>query len=110
MADRVAILGAGKMGEALLSGMLRAGRSAADLMVTTRRPERAEDICANATASRSSTTPTAVKSADTVVIAVKPQDMGALLDEISTDSLSKAQLVVSVAAGITTSFIERRLR
>lgn len=107
MADRIAIIGAGKMGEALMSGLLRAGRSAADLTVTTRRPERARviaerygvDVADNATA---------VKSADTVVIAVKPQDMATLLDEIFTE-VSKAQLVVSVAAGITTSFIERRL-
>ena len=46
MSDRVAILGAGKMGEALLSGMVRAGRPASGLVVTThderarRRPAR----------------------------------------------------------------------
>ena len=107
MTDRVAILGAGKMGEALLSGLLRAGRSPADLTVTTREPERAKliterhgvEVVDNAAA---------IKFADTIVIAVKPQDMGSLLDEISAH-VSSSQLVVSVAAGITTSFIERRL-
>jgi pyrroline-5-carboxylate reductase len=43
-----------------------------------------------------------------VIIAVKPQDMGALLREIEPH-VSPDQLVVSVAAGITTSFIVRRL-
>jgi pyrroline-5-carboxylate reductase len=107
MADRVAILGAGKMGEALLSGLLRAGRPPSDLTVTTRSPERAAaiterhgvDVVDNAAA---------VKSADTLVITVKPQDMAMLLDEITSD-VTRDQLVVSVAAGITTSFIERRL-
>ena len=41
MADRVAILGAGKMGEALLSGLIRAGMASSDLVVTTREPDRA---------------------------------------------------------------------
>ena len=41
MADRVAVLGTGKMGEALLSGMLRAGRSPDDLLFTVRQPARA---------------------------------------------------------------------
>jgi pyrroline-5-carboxylate reductase len=107
MADRIAIIGAGKMGEALMSGLLRAGRSAADLTVTTRRPERAKDISERYGVDVVDNA-TAVKSADTVVIAVKPQDMATLLDEISA-AVSKTQLVVSVAAGITTSFIERRL-
>ncbi|EAX0925473.1 pyrroline-5-carboxylate reductase, partial [Salmonella enterica] len=40
----VAILGAGVMGETLLSGLVRSGRSADDLVVTTRRPERAADL------------------------------------------------------------------
>jgi pyrroline-5-carboxylate reductase len=107
MTDRVAIVGAGKMGEALLSGLLRAGASPADLTVTTRKPERAKamrdrygvDVVDNATA---------VKSADTIVICVKPQDMAALLDEIAP-FVSADKLVVSVAAGITTAFLERRL-
>ena len=50
----------------------------------------------------------AVKAAQTVIVAVKPQDMGALLTEIGP-SVTPDQLVVSVAAGITTDFIERRL-
>ena len=107
MTDRVAIVGAGKMGEALLSGLLRAGRLASDLTVTTRRPERAK-VIADKYGVKVVDNLTAVESSDTIVIAVKPQDMGALLDEISAH-VSPDQLVVSVAAGITTSFIERRL-
>jgi pyrroline-5-carboxylate reductase len=107
MSDRVAILGAGKMGEALLSGMVRAGRPASDLVVTTHGEVRA-GVLRDRYGVETSDNKTAVKSAGTIVIAVKPQDMGALLDEISS-LLSVDQLVVSVAAGITTSFIERRV-
>ena len=42
----VAILGAGVMGETLLSGLIRSGRSADDLVVTARRPERVDDLVA----------------------------------------------------------------
>lgn len=107
MSDRVAILGAGKMGEALLSGMVRAGRPTADLVVTTHESGRADTLRERYGVEISDNT-TAVKSARTIVIAVKPQDMGALLDDIAT-LLTVDQLVVSVAAGITTSFIERRV-
>jgi pyrroline-5-carboxylate reductase len=107
MTDRVAILGAGKMGEALLSGLLRAGTAAEALTVTTHDRERA-DVIAKRHGVEVADNKTAVKTADTLVIAVKPQDMGGLLDEIAVD-VTPEHLVVSVAAGITTSFIERRL-
>ena len=107
MTDRVAILGAGKMGEALLSGLLRAGKAPADLVVTTQGADRAATL-AQRYGVEVVKTPVAVKSADTLVIAVKPQDMGALLIEIASE-VSANHLVVSVAAGITTEFIEKRL-
>ncbi|WP_199484988.1 pyrroline-5-carboxylate reductase [Actinomadura craniellae] len=103
----IAILGAGKMGEALLSGVLRAGRRPAELLVTARRAERAAllheryGVAAVGTAE-------AAKTADTLVLAVKPQDMAALLDELRP-SVPPGKLVISMAAGITTGFIEDRL-
>lgn len=108
MNDRVAILGVGKMGEALLSGLLRAGRAPSDISVTTRVPERGIEVAKRHGVEVVSNS-AAVASADTVVIAVKPQDMGNLLVDIA-DHVPTGQLVVSVAAGITTSFVESRLR
>ena len=104
---RIAILGAGKMGEALLSGMLRAGRPAGDLLATARRRDRGHvlrerygvEICTNAEAAAAATT---------LVIAVKPQDMSDLLDDLS-GAVTTDNVVISMAAGITTGFIERRL-
>jgi pyrroline-5-carboxylate reductase len=107
MSDRVAILGTGKMGEALLSGLLRSGFPASSLVASTRSPERAE-VLTQRYGVEVVGSATAVSSADTVVIAVKPQDMSALLDEVG-GQVTADQLVVSVAAGITTSFLEARL-
>jgi pyrroline-5-carboxylate reductase len=103
----IAILGAGKMGEALLSGVLRAGRRPAELMVTTRRPDRA-DLLRERYGVAAVSSAEAAKKADTLVLAVKPQDMGTLLDEI-TSHVPPGKLVISIAAGITTAFLEGRL-
>ncbi len=107
MGAQVAILGAGVMGETLLSGLIRAGRSVDSLLVGEKRPERAEElrerygveVLGNREAARRS---------DTVVVVVKPQDMGDLLEEIASE-LRPGQLVVSLAAGITTAFIESHI-
>lgn len=103
----VAILGAGGMGEALLSGLLRAGRRAEDLLVTRRRAERGQELFERYGVELVSNVE-ATRKAGTLILAVKPQDMGTLLDEISSE-VRTGQLVVSLAAGVTTSFIEARL-
>ena len=102
----IAILGAGKMGEALLSGLQRAGRPPSDVAVVVRRAERGEELY-EAYGVPVLTAEEAAKDASTLVIAVKPQDMARMLDEIAP-FVSASQLVISVAAGITTSFIEGR--
>jgi len=104
---KMAVLGTGKMGEALLSGLLRSGTSPEDLVVTTRRPERGEQLAASY-AVRVVGNVEAVAAAEVLLLAVKPQDMAALLDEIAA-TVGDHQLVVSMAAGIPTSFIEKRL-
>lgn len=103
----VAILGAGVMGETLASGLIRAGRDVADLLLTERRPDRAAELRERYGVEVVSNRE-AAKRAETLVIVVKPQDMTALLDEIA-DEVRAGQLVISLAAGITTALIESRL-
>jgi pyrroline-5-carboxylate reductase len=103
----IGILGAGKMGEALLSGLLRAGRSASGLLVVVRREERASYLRQAYGVSVVSAAE-AAKAADTLVLSVKPQDMAALLDEVAPH-LPPGRLIISVAAGVTTRAIEDRL-
>jgi len=103
----ISILGAGKMGEALLSGLLRAGLPASSVTVVVRREARAAELrdtygVAVVPAAE------ATKSAETLVVAVKPQDMPGALAEVSS-LVRPDQLVISIAAGITTAFIEQRL-
>jgi pyrroline-5-carboxylate reductase len=101
------ILGAGVMGETLLSGLIRAGRPVSELLVGEKRPERARELeekYAVAVVSNLEAT----KRADTLALVVKPQDMAGLLEEIGGE-VRPGQLVVSLAAGITTDFLESRL-
>jgi pyrroline-5-carboxylate reductase len=104
---QVAILGAGVMGETLLSGLLRAGRPVGSLLVGEKRPERAAELTerygVEVVGNRE-----AARRAGTVVVVVKPQDMSDLLTELAQE-LRPGQLVVSLAAGITTAFIEQHL-
>ncbi|HET7901796.1 MAG TPA: pyrroline-5-carboxylate reductase [Candidatus Nanopelagicales bacterium] len=103
----VAIFGAGVMGETLLSGLLRAGRSTDDIVITERRPDRAAELSGRYGVKVLSNLE-AADLADTLVFVVKPQDMGALCDEIA-GHVQRDNLVVSLAAGITTEFLESRL-
>jgi pyrroline-5-carboxylate reductase len=104
---RLAILGAGVMGETLLSGLLRSGWTADQIVATDRRVERQVELVARYGITMLENDQ-AVAEADTVILVVKPQDMADLLDEIR-DFLKPDTLVVSLAAGVDTASIEARL-
>ncbi|GGQ52439.1 pyrroline-5-carboxylate reductase [Couchioplanes azureus] len=103
----VAVLGAGKIGELVLSGLLRAGWPADKLLVTTRRPARGEELHERY-GIRAVGNADAVAQADVLAIAVKPQDAGALLADIGP-AIPAGKLVVSLCAGLPTSFFAARL-
>ncbi|MFD9126340.1 pyrroline-5-carboxylate reductase [Kitasatospora sp. NPDC059571] len=105
--QKIAFLGTGKIGEALLSGLLRAGTDPADVLVTARRPERAAQLAERYGVTAVSNAD-AAKLADTLILAVKPQDMGTLLDELAPH-VAADRLVISAAAGIPTGWFEERL-
>jgi pyrroline-5-carboxylate reductase len=107
MSGIVAIIGAGVMGETLLSGLLRSGWKADELLVGEKRSERAEELHEKYGVRVLSNTEV-VEAAETIVLVVKPQDMRSVLYEISP-YVSRTKLVVSLAAGITTSFLEEAL-
>ena len=80
MTSQTAILGAGVMGEALLSGLVRAGRRVDRLMVGEKRPERAHELEERYGVAVLDNRSAAAK-ADTITLVVKPQDMADLLEE-----------------------------
>jgi pyrroline-5-carboxylate reductase len=95
------------MGSTLLSGLIRSGRDPDELLITGRNAERTGEL-ARRYGVRQMTNVDAAQAADTLVLVVKPQDMEGLLAEIR-GHVVQGTLVVSLAAGITTGFLEARL-
>ena len=104
--QRIAILGGGRIGEALLSGLVSANWS--DIVVTARREDRVAELRERHGVEATTSNRDAVAGAALVVVAVKPQDIDALLEDIGA-SLSAEQTVLSVAAAIPTAYIEARI-
>jgi pyrroline-5-carboxylate reductase len=106
---RVAILGAGTIGESLLRGLLSGGwRKPEEVVVTVRDEERASELAEHHGVRATLSNPEAVAGAALVVIAVKPQDFDTLLGEIG-GVLTPEQTVLSVAAAIPTATIEAKV-
>ena len=109
MNRRIAILGCGKIGESLLGGLLSAGwREPSEVVATCRREDRIGELRGHFGVEATLSNGTAVTRAGLIVIAVKPQDIEALLGEIGP-LLTDQQTVLSVAAAIRTSRIEARI-
>ncbi|MET0931950.1 MAG: pyrroline-5-carboxylate reductase [Aeromicrobium sp.] len=98
MTQRIAILGAGVMGETLLSAILSAGHPAGDLVISEKRDERAAEL-REAYGVEVTGNAEAAAGADIVLLVVKPQDVPGLLGEIA-DHVGNGSTVVSLAAGI----------
>lgn len=110
---RIAIVGGGSIGEALLSGLLRAGRQVKDLAVAEKDPDRAKYL-ADTYSVLVTSVANAVDHATFVIVAVKPADVAGLVDEIvdaatNAESDTAEQVFVTVAAGVTTAYYENKL-
>jgi len=103
---KLAILGGGKIGEALLSGLLRGSMAVDEIVISEHHLDRASYL-AETYGVRALSVGDAVAASDVVLIAVKPQDIATLLEQIAPHA--DGQVVISVAAGITTTRIEAGL-
>ncbi len=104
---KIAIVGAGKIGEALLGGLLGGGIAPAELMFTERYPARAAQLT-SLYGVRSVEISEAAATADVVVVAVKPQDIEPVLTELAP-AVQPQTLIVSLCAGLPTGLYERNL-
>ncbi len=104
---KVGILGVGVMGEALLAGLIAAGVPARNISFVEKRAERSSEIVAKFGAQPRDLEDVA-RDSDLLLLVVKPQDLGDVLDSCKGQVKSSA-LLVSFVAGKSTSFIENRL-
>jgi pyrroline-5-carboxylate reductase len=106
----LAIVGGGKIGEALVAGLLResgGGLKPDQIVVVESYPAR-QDYLRQTYGVECLGPAEATRRSTTVIVAVKPQDVDAALQQIS-GSITAAHLVVSVAAGVTVAQLERGL-
>lgn len=104
---RVLILGAGNMGSALLGGIRRANLvTAENIIITGQRPDYLENLASRWGVQWMTDNAAAVKVSDIVIICLKPQTTGKVLSEIAGD-LNSEHVLISIVAGITTSYISK---
>lgn len=108
---RIAVIGGGRIGEALISGLLKNGFATKDLVVVEKVGERRNELARDYSIRVTESTPDAVEGADVVVVAVKPNDVDAVVAAIATADLDNddEQILVSLAAGIPTVRYETKL-
>lgn len=105
----IAFIGAGNMGEALIRGLLAAKTMTPQQIIATDiRPERLEFFQKNFGIRVASENTSAVRDADIILLAVKPQQMSDVLAGFRS-AMTTGKLVVTIAAGVRTSRIEREL-
>jgi pyrroline-5-carboxylate reductase len=105
--QKVAIIGAGVMGEALIAALVLAGVAPAMIAIVEKRRERVAELTAQYGVI-SQPLDEAVSTNDVILLVVKPQDLQALLDEIAP-SINKSALLLSFAAGKRIDFIAGHL-
>ena len=105
MTKKLAFIGAGNMATALINGLLEDGYPADHITASDQLPEKRENLAGSGIHTTDDNT-SAVESADIVVLAVKPQVLMAVCQEISASVQQNNPLVISIAAGVTEASME----
>ena len=103
----VGIIGLGRMGRCMLQG-LQTGAKNPQFLFTTRHDDTAKKVESELSLTRAASNKKLVEASEVVVIAVKPQNIGEVLDDIA-GSVKKDQTIISIVASITIAQIEERL-
>ena len=103
---KIAIIGGGKMGSIIAQGLISGEIiSQKDITITDIDAARLKFIRSQMGLQASPANKETAKNADIVILAVKPQNMAQTLKEIAA-AINKSKIVISIAAGITTGFVE----
>ena len=105
--QKVAVIGAGVMGEALIAALIGSGVEPSDISIVEKRQDRCDELIGKYAISADSLQ-SAVSTSDVILLVVKPQDMPGLLGEIKPHINAKA-LVMSFVAGKKIAFIQENL-
>ncbi|MFH1857177.1 MAG: pyrroline-5-carboxylate reductase [Candidatus Omnitrophota bacterium] len=110
--NNIGIIGAGNMGEAIIRGIKSAadkGLINAEVLVFEKDKKKILLVSKKFGARKCSGLEELINNSKAVIICVKPQDIEVLLEEISTFDL-KGKIFISIAAGVTTGYILKKLK
>jgi len=105
--SKVAVIGAGVMGEALIAALISSGVDPDRITISEKREDRAQELIAKYLIKQAPLAAN-VADADALLLVVKPQDMASVLEEIK-GSINPTAVVITFAAGKTISFISNGL-
>ena len=105
--SKVAVIGAGVMGEALIAALISSGVNPDLITISEKREDRARELISKYSIKATDLNAN-VSDADALLLVVKPQDMATVLEEIK-GSINPKAVVVTFAAGKTISFISNGL-
>jgi pyrroline-5-carboxylate reductase len=109
MAYELGIIGAGNMAEAIVRGVIRAGLfPPGDLIAADVSPQRREFFSQGLAVRATDDSAQVARDARRVLLSVKPQQMAEVLSVLGP-AMRPDALVISIAAGISTGYIERHL-
>ncbi len=107
---KIVVIGVGKIGEAVISGLINQGDVKESAITgTVHHLSSKERVQQKLNIEMLLDNKKAVEGKDIVLLAIKPQNMAAVIDEIAPSLLS-SQILISIAASVSTSFIEGRLK
>jgi pyrroline-5-carboxylate reductase len=105
---RVTVIGGGNMGRAMIEGILAGGAAPERIRLVEVSARRREELSAALRVETSPSVDKSIRDAGTVIVAVKPGTVREVLRELSP-LVSREQLILSVAAGVSLAFMERQL-
>lgn len=111
---KIGFIGGGNMAEAILKGIMSNQRSAVsfqgkDLLVSEPKEDRRQYLKATYKIMTTASNKQIATSSDIIILAVKPQSMETVIEEIS-GAVTGDKTVVSIAAGITLAYLASRLK
>jgi pyrroline-5-carboxylate reductase len=104
---KVGIIGAGRMGRAFIDGLLNSGAMRKDQIISSDIDRSGLEVLRGKGVEVTTDNRELVSKSSVILLAVKPKDVEKVLEEIK--DILGGKLLISIAAGVSTSFIEGRL-
>ena len=107
--ERIGFIGAGNMATALISGLINSHFDASKIIASSPEDEHLQKLSQNFKIHTSNNNKTVINESDIIILAVKPDIIRDVIDEIKETIIHKEVLIISIAAGITINKIEALL-